>query len=173
MVTFMAYQLGDAIDKAIYKPHIESRLDRRFPRLVSRLRHDAQIVLGIQEGTYQVAKSLAGIAGEYEGTEVQLWNELAKFARSVALPLILVPLFIQFENLSAALLLPVAGVILFVVYLLLKPFHIRLLYRKINGLIEEDEDGKYACHDFPSAIRLFFWDGEFVASERLNRAPHI
>lgn len=70
----------DAIDKAIDKPHIEPRLDRRFPRWVSRPRLDAQIVLGILEGTYQVAKSLAGAPGEYEGTKIQLWNELAKFA---------------------------------------------------------------------------------------------
>jgi hypothetical protein len=170
LVTLIAYQLGDAIDKAIYKPYVERLLDRRFPVLVDRPRVDARKALGIQEGVYQLAKNLADAAGEYQGTKIHLWNELAKFARSVALPLILVPLFLRSENHPWFMVLPVMGVGFFVVYLVLKPLHIGLLYRKINDLIGKNVDGKYACHDLPSGIRLFFWDGVFVASERLNRS---
>ncbi|HEX9616536.1 MAG TPA: hypothetical protein VGA03_03920 [Anaerolineales bacterium] len=171
VTTLLAYQLGDAIDKAIYKSYVAPLLDRRFPKWVDRPRSNAREALGIQEGVYRVAKSLAGAAGEYEGTKIHLWNESAKFARSVALPLILIPLFPQSEQLPGSSLLPVAGLLFFIVYLVLKPLHIGLLYRKAVELAVANMDGRYAVHDLPTGIRLFFWDGELVASERLDRDP--
>ena len=80
LVAFLAYQLGDAIDKVLFGKFAKSRLDT--------FRSSAKRTLNIQEGIYDVSKALADAAGLYTGSSIQVLNEGAKPARSIAVVLI-------------------------------------------------------------------------------------
>jgi hypothetical protein len=83
LFTFLLYQVGDALDKGIY-----DRVETRFlGNWLEGRRSDARRDLAIHEGVYAVAKSL-GIAGDVFGKfRIHGFNEIAKFIRSLSLPL--------------------------------------------------------------------------------------
>jgi hypothetical protein len=143
------------------------------PQLTQHPRKRAQEALGIEGGEYKVAKSLLESAGAYEGTRIQLYNELAKFCRSLVLPLCLVPLANFWVHVPYPAAFPVAGILILLFYLVLKPRHIGMLYAKTVELIQDSGRTKYKVYDLPSEIRLFFWEGDFVgtAALPLSKAP--
>lgn len=165
IVTFLAYQTGDAIDKALFDRFIRPWWERRRPRLLADSRECARRRLGVHEGVYTVALALATAGGKYYGTRIHFFNESAKFARSAAVLLMLAPILPVSPRLPLPWLLPLIAVLLFIVYVALKPLHMSLLYKKATELAAPDiEDEKYSAHDLPPGIRMIFWEGRLVAS---------
>lgn len=177
IITFVFYHLGDAVDKGIFKRYVEPFWNRYHEDLVKSPKSKIRAKLGIHDGIYKVAKSIAIAANEYEGKKIQLYNELAKFARGAALLLCFAPL-IPFTIPILKWLFPIVGIILFAVYLRLKPLHMGMLYRKTTELIstnekkekQQDTHQGFNLYDLPVGIRLFFWKGQLVASAKLPEA---
>ena len=70
------------------------KVNRFDPSWVKNPRIKAREVLGISEGSYSISKKLT-IAAEKEcpKTSIHLYNELAKFLRSLSLPLIVIGIY--------------------------------------------------------------------------------
>jgi hypothetical protein len=167
ILTFISYQLGDAIDKPLFGKWFKgSRLEKS---LVSSPREDVQKELQVQEGIYQVAKSLLTAGDQYDGTWVHFCNELSKFLRSILIPLLFLPLLPVFVPSIPLVWRVLLAVIFFVSYVFLKSLHMRLLYERTNAMVKSDKltkSPKYETTHLDNEIRLFFWDGKFVVSAR-------
>lgn len=177
-IAFFLYALGDAVDQAVWTFIEPVRLGASKERV--------REVLGIHNGIYNVSKALALEAGKYTGSWIQAKNEAAKFSRSLVLPCLVsapVVLYIDFTS-PWAWVLVVAGPAGALCYRELKASHIFDLYgvpsdlqietAPTRGRMREEKEGdpdptcsealRYQVHDLPPNIRLFFWDGQFVAS---------
>src|SRR5712691_1914183 len=68
VLTFLSYQLGDAIDAPLFKGFEDSRLDKML-RMVRSPRTTLRGTYGLpKEGLYRVALSVLTAAGKYKGS---------------------------------------------------------------------------------------------------------
>ena len=154
-VVLILYLIGDAIDKPAWK-----RFEPK--RYLDHYRRKARAALVLEGGIYRVAKYLATAAGRYEGTPIQMKNEMSKFFRSAVMPSLVVGVaLIPLGSPVWGTLAIVAAPILLFIYIRLKTRHMRDLYELSECLSTRAE---YRSQDLPNGIRLFFWDGQFVAS---------
>ncbi len=79
--------------------------------------------------------SLLTAGGKYEGSFVHFFNEAAKLFRSAAIPLLLLPLLPVFVPPVPLYWRIVLSIVLFAAYVLLKPFHMRLLYNRTYKML--------------------------------------
>jgi hypothetical protein len=167
IITFLFYQFGDAIDRAIFTRYVSKYLDREFPKFVLRPRETARHILSVQAGVYEISKELANASKRYEGTLVQTINELAKFCRSAALLVCLLPLIFESKNSSFWIACLIVGFLLFALYLGLKPLHMRILYAQVAAITGDSE---YTSHDLPEGIRLHFYEGKLVSAHTIQES---
>lgn len=157
IMTFALYQIGDALDKAIFKP-VATRLPHRC---LEDARAQARQALAVDEGVYSVAKSIAVASGDFWQASIHVRNETAKFLRSLSLPLVAAGVYFalngQFDLMILSLLF---GLISIPAYILLKVGHMRSLYESMPALSNKPE---YSAQDL-NDVRLFFWEGALIGS---------
>lgn len=170
-LSFLAYQFGDALDKPFFKNFKGSSWEHwlKIIRIdVPGARNAFIARVQVKDGSYSVALDLLKAGGEYAGSWVHGCNELAKFFRSAVLPVIALPLLPVYASVELSQRIVLAAV-LFLFYLLLKPWHMQLLYSRTLEMLQEDEKGqKFGTLDLDNGIRLFFWKGSLVTSARLT-----
>jgi hypothetical protein len=157
-VTFLLYVIGDALDKPVF-----SRAQAWFlNEWLAGPRNEARQALVVDQGIYTVAKSLAIAAGRYHKISIHVCNELAKFFRSLSLPFMAIGLIEVVIRgwYPSAIVLIVLGLVLIPLYIFLKATHIRNLYKSVRDL---KQSHSYRAKELED-VRLFFWDGVFVAS---------
>jgi hypothetical protein len=152
---FALYQVGDALDKAIFKPAAARLL------WLEDARANARKALTVNEGVYAVAKSVAVASGDFWQAPIHVRNEAAKFLRSLSLPLVAAGVYFLLSGwLILAVLSLLFGLISIPLFILLKAGHMRSLYDEMRELRKKPE---YDAQDL-NGVRLFFWEGEMVAS---------
>ena len=154
------YVIGDALDKALWK---------RFKRAFLQTNYETvETTLAIQEdeGLYRVSKALAVAAGHYDGSWIQVKNELAKLCRSLVLPcLVVCPLLLLRGQIGWSTLALLGVPVLLWTYLKLKASHIDDLCFLSTRVYSNDPENYFAL-DVTQQIRLFFWEGKLVSSGR-------
>jgi hypothetical protein len=165
VLTFLSYQVGDAIDKPIFRNFDGSWLDERL-RFVIGSRNKARAAFGVSKGVYRVSKDILSAADSYDGSWAHLVNEFAKFLRSAAIPIILLPLLPATIPAGPFWVRVLVALAVFSAYLVLKPLHMRLLYGRAIAQKnpKEVKASKYSECDLANGSRLFFWDGRLVTS---------
>jgi hypothetical protein len=161
--TLVLFVVGDALDKAIYKP---LKLEKRLaPRGLETARGAARSTLRIHDGIYGVAKALASAAGSFQSFSVQFLNEAAKLLRSLIIPAVAAGLWLVVtRRVAFGVPLIIAGGSLIMLYAWLKATHIRHLYELVPTL---GRDKKCHIEDL-GGMRLFFWDGVLVGSALIS-----
>lgn len=167
ILTLIAYQLGDAMDKIVYKKRASKggRTDRFNPSWLERARQKAQDALGITDGSYQTSLALVHQAHEAL-LSVDVLNELAKFLRSLFFPAFVAVVLLSISarwKLSLTLIAPC--VLILPAYVLLKLLHLRNLYEQTAKIAKPPA---YRFYDL-GEIRLFFWNGALVGSAPLPK----
>jgi hypothetical protein len=128
----------------------------------------AENTLKVKDGIYSVSKNLAIASEKYETFSIQVFNEVAKFLRSLVLPcVILGVIYFVRSNPVPGIIILVFGILMIPLYLLLKLRHIRNLYTVVVALRSES---KYQDCELLPNIRLFFWDGVLTASARSSQS---
>lgn len=168
---WILYNLGDALDKAVFpRPEENSGCSWLAPSSLDAAKENVKSALSLDARYYKISLSLATSAKKYEGSSLHMFNELAKFVRSGVLPagmlciawLLLgdwLPSFLSFVFALIALLL----------YGRLKGAHMAALYNEVTGLTKEAD---YRFTDLEnSGIRLHFWKGELIGSGLRRSAP--
>ena len=157
VLAYIFYQLGDAIDKAVF-----TKLE---PKFVSGPRDRARKHLEIHDGVYAISKALSDSAGLYSFSAAQFCNEFSKFLRSfcVAALVMVVALALIGQYLITSCFL-VVTLTSGVGYIFLKALHMKLLYENVEIL--ELCKSRYASHPLDEHIVLFFWDGVLIGSGR-------
>jgi hypothetical protein len=159
IATACLFVLGDMLDDLIFDQLPLSRLDKD--------RRCARKALAMKCGYYSVALSLAIAAKKYEGTRIQVKNEMAKFSRSLACLSLILCVFNVYEAnclLASDLLLGAVG--LFGLYVWLKASHMRNIYQLVVNSLVPDQHYTVYDLDLPkeNRVRLFFWKGVLVSS---------
>ena len=167
ILTLIAYQLGDALDKIVYKKRTSKggREDRFNPSWLDSARRKAQgsDSLGITHGSYQTSLALVHQAHEALFS-VDVLNELAKFLRSLFLPACVAVVLLSISaKWKLSLMLLALCVLILPGYVLLKLLHLRHLYEHTAKITKSPA---YSFYDL-GKNRLFFWNGALVSS-----APH-
>jgi hypothetical protein len=172
ILTLVFYLIGDWLDEIVYKkrvtvPAAESSSGKeeyipcpRFdPGWVNRERSAAREALGIQDGSYRVAMALLDAAGKSNG--VKFANESGKFFRSLVVPFLLSGIFgLCVTSIEGRGWLLGSALVALAIYILLKQFHIWLLYRRAKGMTS---DKKFRSETLGEFI-LFFWDARLLGS---------
>lgn len=172
IIAAMFYVLGDALDKAVF-PRDTNNGPRGWKWLalaaLNDSRNSAFDALRIERGGYEVAKSLSVSAGEYTGSVIQVKNELAKFIRSIVLPITALGFVLMLDDHVAwGASAVVASPILLLIYGRLKAWHMCDLYEWVEKSCKSDDSG-YSVITLNNDIRLFFWKGK-LASSAINAA---
>lgn len=155
VAAFALYQVGDALDKALFTS-AAARL-----RWLEEARADARKGLAVNEGVYAVAKSVAVASGDFWQVPIHVRNEAAKFLRSLSLPLLAAGAYFALNGqFAVAILSLLFGLISIPLFILLKAGHMRSLYDEMRALRKKPE---YDAQDL-NGVRLFFWEGDMVAS---------
>ena len=173
-LTFLLYQMGDAVDEIVYK-QVDSKgktsTRKLYKQAYQRESCKAQKKLGVSEhGLYALASSLVTAAEHEKGrTLVFLVNEGAKFLRSLFVVFLFFAdycfgyfLFSRDYGLLV-LCIVLAGIALFG-YPWLKVWHIRRLYTLAAQLTGNDN---YSSED-TNRLRFILWDGKHIATTRLG-----
>jgi hypothetical protein len=158
-VTLGLYILGDAFDKPVFK--------RLEPKRLDGCRLEVKKSLLLKDSIYRVSKSLAVAAKEYEQSWIRVRNESSKFFRSLVIPSVGAGIILLLKGrlfLGVAAL--VAAVIFLFSYVWLKASHMSALYKLSVNFVNKDE---YEAYNPTEKARLFFWNGELVASGKPNR----
>ncbi len=130
------------------------------PQYVVVERDAARSILGVQDGSYRVAAALLKAAGKLNG--VTIANEAAKFLRSLVVPFFLAAIFgFWVTTLSGRAWLLGGAVFALFAYVLLKLFHIWLLYHRARGLPNHGDH--YKRLELRNDYVVFLWDGTAVA----------
>jgi hypothetical protein len=163
-LTLIAYQLGDVLDKIVYKKRAsKGDWTDRNPDWLDRARQKAQGALGITGGSYQTSLALVHKAHEALFS-ADVLNECAKFLRSLFIPgLVAIALLIRAAKWKLSLTLIAPCVLILPAYVFLKLLHVRNLYEQTTKITESP---KYRFYDL-GETRLFFWNGSFVSSAPL------
>lgn len=164
-VAWLLYVVGDALDKATFPRETEEGVcgwKWLAPAALENSKDKIKEALSLDSGYYDVSKALAESAEMYKGSGIQVKNELAKFLRSIVLPLLLLGLFLLFLRNQEfwGIFAFIASPLLFFVYGRLKAQHMDDLYVLAEKLSKKD---KYTVSDI-DGIRLFFWKGKLVSS---------
>jgi hypothetical protein len=155
LVAFIAYQVGDALDKILF--------DRLSPKSLDTYRSIAQKSLNLDKGYYTVSKSLAERAKKYEGSTIQMFNEAAKLFRSVSVVLFFFGLILAFyQRFIIEVPLLVLTPFFLGCYVFFKALHMKRLY-KLTGELVKDKN-KYFTYSLGGKVTMFFWDGFLVAT---------
>ena len=158
LATAVLYAIGDIVDTTFFAACTRGR----FPSH-PRARDSVRKCLCMQQGVYRVSLAIASAAGRYEGTRIQMKNEVAKFARSLIVPALSVFTALALKtDLPSMFAVVFVVVVLVITYLRLKIGHIVDIYNLIA--LELIKDPRYSFYDPPNDVRMFFWDGQFVAS---------
>jgi hypothetical protein len=163
IITFIMYQLGDAIDDRVFKEQVDgkTRTRKRYKDAYTIESTAAQNALKVGEsGLYALANKLTSAADEErEAIFIYVFNEVAKFLRSFILPFFIYGvLLIVWRRFDLGVLLILLSGFALGVYPWLKVEHIRRLYR-LTALVA----GNKKLEDMGAAgVRLFFWEGEFI-----------
>ncbi len=163
VLTLLLYQIGDAIDELVFKtstpegPKTRSRYLARY--CISQ--GDAQKLLGIEDGVYDVSLGLANASEKIRTTLwIHFFNEWAKFLRALIVPLIGVAGWCVGKGRFGWAVVALAGAGgLTWIYPLLKTTHIRRLYKTIPTLM----GAEYKRRNLAD-LRMFFWKGTLVGS---------
>lgn len=176
VLTFVFYQLGDALDKVTFK-----KRDEEAKKWVERVKiseiDDAQNEFGITDGVYDVSMKILEKAKQ--DTSVYLLNEMAKVFRSLIILALAAVIWFAFQLPYPSALVPLAIAIVIVgmpiaialmiflelaylVYPWLKNLHRRKLYKTIVALLRKTK-GKTTCHQL-GGVRMFFWEGTLVGT---------
>ena len=174
LLTFVAYGVGDALDKITFKKRVGGRWIPRYKSDALReARAKAEEKLEVRDGIYKVAMSLLEAAHQAK-LSVHLVNEGTKFFRSLILPAYVVCVLwsLRLGCPRGLILLTFASALAYVlawwVYPPLKTYHMTNLYRTVRSLIEKEEkdkDSRFGVNE-AGEFRLFFWEGRLVASGR-------
>jgi hypothetical protein len=169
ILTFILYQVGDALDKVTFKKRDKDGKWRdRFP--ITKEIEAARNEFGITDGIYDVSVKILEKAGR--ANSVHFLNEIEKVLRSLLLPALIVATLFALKVTFPWALLPIAlGLIVFLVlafqvYPRFKNLHRIKLYRTIVALLREAETksrSKTTYQQF-GGVRMFFWDGKLVAT---------
>lgn len=168
LLTFIFYQIGDALDKITFKKRdAEGKWHDRFP--ITKEIEAARTEFGVKDGIYDVSMKILEKAGRTNS--VHFLNESAKTFRSVLLPLLGLAIWYSWKLTTFHLLLvPIALALLgfyvfaWQVYPRWKNLHRIKLYEAVVVLLSETETkGKITCHQL-GGVRLFFWEGSLVAT---------
>jgi hypothetical protein len=169
ILTPVFYWIGDGIDSALFK---KSDKTERFPLCgLCDVRKKARDALLVQDGVYEVLMKLLAESGEpRHKAQVHFQNELAKFARSAAVPVCLLGIYLAVTRDTWFVALVGLSALLMVVAFYLKLRHMRTLYSLTEWLRRPP---KYAVHNIDvegagSPVRLFFWEGKLIASAMLE-----
>jgi hypothetical protein len=170
LTTLVLYVVADILDKPLWGKIVRRR---KVKRLLAMPRRNCKRALSLptRSGIYNVSMALAVAAKEYRFSGIWLKNEFGKMFRSLVLPGALIALLLivcgKWWFAFAALL---AAVAFYCLYAYLKLQHMINLY----VLIHEDLRGRpnYMTRSVPGQFRLYFWDGDLVAS-RLLPVPRI
>jgi hypothetical protein len=141
---------------------------------VAGIRNEAERLLGLRltdpktpevsSGVYRVAKRLATAAGKYDGSVIQVKNEVAKLCRSLVIPgLVIGGWQIRIGAYGLGLLLLAASGLLLALYVQLKAAHMVDLY-DLSADMVRTKAKKYSAHDLTHQIRAYFWDGEQIST---------
>ena len=181
-LTLIFYKIGDWLDEVVYKKRVAVpdpssprqryiKCNRFDPEWVDRERMAARDALKIQEGSYRVAMALI-IAAE-KSAAVRFANELGKFFRSLVVPFLLVAIFgFWVSSLKGRAVFLFSAITILFFYVLLKQFHIWLLYRRVRQVTADErfESGKMGARagsteEPPGCggkLLYFSWDGKFL-----------
>jgi hypothetical protein len=163
-ITFALYQLGDAIDDVVFKEkHNDGRRTRKYYKDAWQAEScAAQKALGVGEhGLYSLSSSLVTAADKAKGRiSIYLINEMAKFMRSLFLPLLLFGVYYYFwrKNAEVAFLLVLSAIIAVFGYPWLKVWHVCRLYNLAACLAP-----MFAPID-SNGLRFYLWDGKHVTT---------
>jgi hypothetical protein len=167
VLTLIAYIVGDALDKIIYKRKDEKggRKDRFNPHWLERARQKARDALGVTDGSYQTSMALIHQAHEAL-LSVDVLNEFAKFLRSLAIPAFVAAVLLSISaRWKLSLIVFAAAIVILVAYVPLKQLHMRNLYEHVARITRSPV---YGFHDL-GEIRLFFWNGALAGSAPLPK----
>jgi hypothetical protein len=164
VITFILYQLGDAIDELIFKETKDGKkVTKKFYKDQYAIESSAaQNALGVGEsGLYGLASKLTAAAEkERKDIFVYLLNESAKFLRSLIVPFLLLSIyFVLSRNFVVGVLLFVLSVIVLYLYPWLKVRHIKQLYKQVAFVTEQK---KYYDYKDINGVRLYFWDRKYI-----------
>lgn len=171
VVTFVLYQLGDAIDEFVFKERVG---DKRSTRPCFKAGYQvesgkAQEALGVGEsGLYSLATNLAAAAEKERGKVlVYFSNEMAKFMRSLFFLLGLLGIFyLLIREFSVGVMFLVSAVIAFISYPWLKVLHVKRLYKLAEDLTQHSK--RYNCKE-TNGVRLYFWNRKLVTAVHLSQ----
>jgi len=160
VITLLLYVLGDAFDRPAFR--------RLEPVWLESYRLKAERALSLKDGIYKVSMSFAIATKRYERSWIRVKNESAKFFRSLVLPALVIGIVLPFRHhfaLGAVILL--AAIAFLGSYVWLKARHMADLYELVESYSHDD---RYEAYDLTETkARLFFWDGELIASSRRPR----
>jgi hypothetical protein len=158
LATALLYAIGDAIDETFFEDFTE-----RWPPSLRRARIAVRKRLRIRSGIYRVSLNAVSAAGSYEGTRIQLKNEVAKFARSLIFPALVGSFLFALKTDLPGIVIGLSVSAAFAAaYLWLKIDHIRDIYDLVvRGVVS---DHRFSVHELPNGVRMFFWEGKFIAS---------
>src|SRR5690349_7632404 len=77
VLTFVFYQVGDAMDKPLFEWWDKKIVAKRWPGWHKNPEENLEKTLGIKEGVYLVSKNLAMASKDYEKVSIQVFNEAA------------------------------------------------------------------------------------------------
>lgn len=176
-ITPILYFVGDFLDGLFFK---QRNGNERFElQALNGARKTARDKFEIQDGVYEVSLKLLGKADQpLQRACVHFQNELAKFLRSLVLPLIVVGFYLGymqngvfgFMQNGVFMALIALGVISAPLYYMLKLLHMKCLYKSVSDLVDQTEFGVSDLTVAPQGtrIRLFFWEGSLVATATLE-----
>jgi hypothetical protein len=163
VITFILYQLGDAIDERMFKVREdgERRTRSLYKEAYKSESSKAKRALRVESGLYGLASKLTEAAEkEREATFVYLFNEAAKFLRSLVVPFFLLGICSIFRhNFVVGVSLLVLSVMVLFLYPWLKVIHIRRLYKLV--VVVTNNKRLYTYKD-TNGVRLHFWDSKYI-----------
>jgi len=158
LATALLYAIGDAIDETFFDD-----LSKRWPSSLRRARIAVRKRLRIRSGIYRVSLNAVSAAGRYEGTLIQMKNELAKFARSLIFPALVGSILVALKTDLPGIIIGFSvSAALTAAYFWLKIDHMRDIYDLVAG--DVISDGRLSVLELPNGVRMFFWEGKFIAS---------
>jgi hypothetical protein len=161
VLTFLFYQLGDAIDEVVFKDQRDGKTSTKvqYKNEYSSESTEARDALHVnEEGLYALAAKVTKAAEKERKTIfINLFNEGAKFLRSLIVPFFALAVY-YFLNQQAILGLTLLGssVLALKCYPWLKVKHVKRLYA--SAALVGEKIVKREGNEF----ELFFWDGKFI-----------
>jgi|GEM_PF-1507985 len=161
-VALLLYVVGDALDKAVFpRENKQGGWKWLTPASLEDRKRAAKKALLLKSDYYRVSKALAESAGMYSGSWIQVKNELAKFFRSIVIPIATLGIILIFQNRTLlGIIAVIATPLLLLVYGRLKAWHMCDLYK----LTEQFSKKKGFTISELDGVQLYFWEGKLVSS---------